>query len=819
MNRPHVPRLLLAGVLVVGLAIPLVWACAPAGPTLAFTWDNHPDLPLNAFAAGRLGVLQPTYARSYLIVAYRYLIGSPLSTEEQQGALALWEQRLGGGVKRPATKASRPSASLQEAPDWKSTRTKFTKEPAPEPARHKWVRNYYNVEVTPEAQEVAARTLLDRARRWAPGLVVDWIQAQDQVFSIDSKGGLLPKAAPPGADPLFTRDRAYQIASALFYRGDYPAARKAFQTISQDPASPWQRVASYLVGRCWMTEAQRASDSDKAAPLFVEAQRTFKSLEEKGLPAPGTGPAPEPVPEAALLEAIEYGAYKAHAMVDPSGTADALVSGLLGRAGHRDFGDLLGRFTFLLDANILGEADYGSDAKKPREIVEDLLRQDMTEWVFRFRETGPAAYRVAYDRWKSRGSLPWLLMALANGEPSSKGIQEVLDASARVAETQAGYEAVCFHRARVLIGMGREVAAKPLIATFTGDPGRRATPSSLNLWRALRMPLAQDGKAFLADALRIPVGSYGLGDLGPEETSPPGNAGLVTFNAGFQAADPDVQKLLKAVQAPHQFIQGDAARVLNTCVPTEVLIRLAREPGLPPHLRNEWNRASWVRAVLLERWDVAAKVTPEVIEREPDLRPILGDFIQAPEDEKAHLALLAVASHPGLRWMVFPGINRRTFTEPWARPLPLRYRGDYRGTNWWPPAPWTWRGREVQGLETWQWAQLFYYPDPNAMEVPLFSLVGPKGAEPGWLTAEERKRGEAEGKALMALPEAPDWITERVLAWAQKNPDDPRIPEALHHAVLAEKMGGGKRLGITCFKLLHSRYRSSPWARKTPIHY
>jgi hypothetical protein len=69
------------------------------------------------------------------------------------------------------------------------------------------------------------------------------------------------------------------------------------------------------------------------------------------------------------------------------------------------------------------------------------------------------------------------------------------------------------------------------------------------------------------------------------------------------------------------------------------------------------------------------------------------------------------------------------------------------------------------------------------------------------------------------LADGPDWLNERALAWAKKLPDDPRIPEALHFAVIAEKVGGEKGLGKTCFKLLHDRYRSSPWAGKTPIHY
>ena len=186
------------------------------------------------------------------------------------------------------------------------------------------------------------------------------------------------------------------------------------------------------------------------------------------------------------------------------------------------------------------------------------------------------------------------------------------------------------------------------------------------------MPLAEAPAAFLVDALRIPAGSYGLG--GEDSLA---RSGLTTWNVGTQATHPEVRKMLKAVQAPPQFIQGDAARIVNLHTPTEVILGLARNQGLPGHLRREWTRAAWVRAVLLERWDLAAEATPDLIKVEPEMGPALTDFIQAPNEEKGHLALMALLSHPGLRWMVFQGINRRTFTEPGAKPIPLHQRDTY----------------------------------------------------------------------------------------------------------------------------------------------
>src|SRR5215472_10872962 len=68
-------------------------ACGPFFPMAKFAYSKHPDVPFKPFARGELGVLQPTYARSYLAVAYRYLSAASLDGEEQKAVNALWEER------------------------------------------------------------------------------------------------------------------------------------------------------------------------------------------------------------------------------------------------------------------------------------------------------------------------------------------------------------------------------------------------------------------------------------------------------------------------------------------------------------------------------------------------------------------------------------------------------------------------------------------------------------------------------------------------------------------------------------------------------
>ena len=50
------------------------------GTETYFYYTTHPDFPLSKYAAGQLGFVDSNFARSYLLVAYRYLSGLPLSS-------------------------------------------------------------------------------------------------------------------------------------------------------------------------------------------------------------------------------------------------------------------------------------------------------------------------------------------------------------------------------------------------------------------------------------------------------------------------------------------------------------------------------------------------------------------------------------------------------------------------------------------------------------------------------------------------------------------------------------------------------------------
>jgi hypothetical protein len=80
-------------VLVAATGWRLAQACAPDFFRAVFSYARHPDLPRTEFIDGRLGVLQPTFARSYLVIAYRYLNGIGMNPKEREQARDYYKDR------------------------------------------------------------------------------------------------------------------------------------------------------------------------------------------------------------------------------------------------------------------------------------------------------------------------------------------------------------------------------------------------------------------------------------------------------------------------------------------------------------------------------------------------------------------------------------------------------------------------------------------------------------------------------------------------------------------------------------------------------
>ncbi len=71
-----------------------LWSCAIDWDVAVFSFHRHPDFPRTDFLKGKLGVLEPTYARSYLYAAYRQLSGMDFNAAEKEQIRSYWQDRL-----------------------------------------------------------------------------------------------------------------------------------------------------------------------------------------------------------------------------------------------------------------------------------------------------------------------------------------------------------------------------------------------------------------------------------------------------------------------------------------------------------------------------------------------------------------------------------------------------------------------------------------------------------------------------------------------------------------------------------------------------
>ena len=452
MRRP------VALILVAALAIPIPTRRAEAcgfSEEPAFVKTTGPD-SIERFVGGNLGILRPEFARSYLVIAYRHLAGTPLDEAERKSALALFEER---GV------LPRSTPETDSGPDWLAVRERVTKEKAPLSGVDKATSTYDSYLNCPDgAFATAAKTLGARLQTFAAESepMRDWVAAQDAVFrNCTAKELVTPAPAAAGAPAILRADRAYQIAAAHFYGEKLDEARALFQAIARDGETPWGTLAPYLAARCLvrkgtlrsepaaLEEALRDLDALLARPELLELHHDVKRL--RRFVELRTRPAAWLPSTSALARTPRQGAT---------------------------FGENVAHLTELIDRD-----------KSTWNVATSPGRDELADWVLAFQDRSAAATEASLARWKARKELPWLVAALA-GSSGKKADPALLDAAGKVPETSPAYLSLAYHRTRLLIESGEARKAWAL-AGDAMKPGAEALGlSAWNLFLAERLAAA-----------------------------------------------------------------------------------------------------------------------------------------------------------------------------------------------------------------------------------------------------------------------------------------------------------------------------------------
>jgi tetratricopeptide (TPR) repeat protein len=731
-------------------------ACGPFMVEAIFVHTVHPDYPMDRFAAGRIGVVQPSYARSYLYVAYRYLSGSSFTPDEQKALTSLWKDRLEFGW----------SAGDE---DWVKTwvearRRVVAQDPAPisvyrDREKPNEYESYLNCQK--DAFDTAIATLNERIAKYGADSanVKTWLEAQDQVFSNCSGGSSIPAELPSDADALMRADRAYQIAAANFYATNFDAARKGFDSIAADSTSPWRNNATYLVARTLARKGSLGPPEQKQESLSGAEAQLRKILADKNLSSLHAA-------SARLLNLVRLRAH-------PEERLKELAQTLTTKTNNPNLKQDLWDYTILLDGYL--EKDEEETTTTPAIPKEE----DLTDWIATLQDSSEAARDHALARWQANRSnatrsYPWLIAVLSLVDGQHPKANELIAEALKVTPRSAAFASARYHAIRLLIETGKNTEARTLLDQTLKTDRAHFNESALNLLTGQRMLLANSLDEFLADAARVPA-ALSWNDDGRELPLEPGEASDET-----------------KAQVGKPFFDVDAAKVINQQLPLSLLKEAARSKALPPGPRLDLLQAAWLRAALLGDTKTADELTPLLAASVPEIAALVNGYLSSAQpDEKKFAAIYAWLKTPGLEPVVDAGFGRQ---------IPLSQQDSYRD-NWWCSASF------VPAT-----------PEENREAVQFTAVT--TGAPPRFLSPADLANAKKEWNALSALGTAPNYIVQSVIQWANSHPNDPRVPEALHLAVRTTRYGctdkDSARWSKAAFDLLHRKYPNNPWTKKTP---
>jgi hypothetical protein len=350
-----------------------------------------------------------------------------------------------------------------------------------------------------------------------------------------------------------------------------------------------------------------------------------------------------------------------------------------------------------------------------------------------------------------------------------------LAAAAKIDARDPRLLSVLYHRVLLLRAMGNDKDARALIDANLAYLAKEAPISSRNLFWGHRMAMAQTFDDFLHFAPREDASAHHDQTVKPGATAPPNAPNDVYFDT-------------------------DSTAVLNRALPLPMLVQAATSLITPKPLQTEVAEATWTRALLLNKPDIAAKVAPAVKKSTPELAHVIDQYAGITSDDERHRAVLfAILHNPGMRPYVVPNMQRTTAMNDI----------DSFRDNWW--------CADI-GART----ELSPNDYPAAESSP--GKLKPRPApNVSFLSPADKSAGAADWDTLSKLGAAPSYLGAEVLAWAKATPDDPRIPEALHLVVRATRYGCSddktSSYSKQAFQLLHSKYPKSEWTKKTPYFY
>ena len=459
----------LASVAMAAAGTAAVWACGPFFTDL-LTVQNGAPADASGYARGTLGVVKPTFARRYLVQAYRTIGGLPsrptpeaagnTAAAEQQPALQQWVEIQNRELPAAARAALTPVRSVRISADYSS---------------------FDNCLAPAFAAAVAA--FKERAARYgarSPELA-DWVAGQAAVFQNCGGTPLVLPGATTIDDARLRADRDYQTAAAYFYATQYDEAAGRFRAIASNTVSPWRASARYLAARALIRSVTVPSTRPKDAnQRFAAAGRDLQAAL-----ADRDAAAFHPSARGLLgfIAARERPLDRLHELSRTLATSPSI--------DEQDVVD----YTRLMDV-ALGETAAGTP---PLDLADVTRGDELTTWIV---DTQKRRTDQATARWKQTNTPAALIAALWSVPPAHPDVPALLTAAAAVPPASPAFATASVLRVRLLIQRNDVGGARAALTALPTAPGAGFDIESINLLRAARFTVASTLDEMLAAAPR-----------------------------------------------------------------------------------------------------------------------------------------------------------------------------------------------------------------------------------------------------------------------------------------------------------------------------
>jgi tetratricopeptide (TPR) repeat protein len=708
-------------------------SCAIGEPEPVFINHQGPPNRLN-FLDGKLGILRPSFEPRHLLAAFRILTGVPL-TQAEKNSLYVDQRDIGIDYSYPQvewTTARRAVTGAGPAPEVNPYAALHRK-------RNGLIQNYENCKK--DSFRTAMATLDELSEGWGKddAKLIEWVRAQDQVFSNCSDATAnIPAEPTPDADPLFAAHRRYQIAAALFYAGQHRRAAEAFDSIAKDDDSPWREFAPYLAGRALLRAGLLDGDMD----AFRDGEKRLLAI----IDDPNLEDWHEHARQLVELWRIR---------VEPLRRVGELSSQLM-TPGTEDISQPVIDLLYLV-----GGRTYGGGMSWSKEETSEVEKSsELAAWLLSMSSRPPAdAGERALEWWRKDHRPVWLISALING--TDRDVPELIAAAEGLKPGSPEFVSVTYFatiRAMKLrqYDRARKIADRAL--------QQKLEITSQNSFRELRLRLARNFGEFLRFVGRRADPSLALFE---------GHEVEGTHDSRWPEAS---------------IFDWDGIDAFNLQLPLALWHQASTSPTLSAEMRLRISEAGWVRALVLGRSDEARKFMERIVALNPSAASVGANYLAAADAKEAQFGAVYIALRtPGL--------------------APILGVPDA-------PAP------NLSRAQNYGWGADFYRYDRSSGQ----NFSKPSTNPLPFLTAADRSVAGAEwSKVRASTPWDATYLLRQTLEWSRLHPDDKRVPEALHRAVMASFFRpGGKDMGKyskQAWEMLHHQFPNSEWTARTPYWY